>query len=108
MRRTRKERHDIVARFMRSGETVAKFCGQKGLSPTSLYRWRKEADEGGDYAGLVEIGAQGLAGTGPARNSGGARTGIRITFPCGIVIEAGAAADRELLAWAMGAIGARA
>ena len=41
MRKTETERRAYVGAFHRSGQRLIDFCGEHGLNPKTVYRWRK-------------------------------------------------------------------
>jgi hypothetical protein len=41
MRTTETERRAYVGAFHRSGQRLIDFCGEHGLNPKTVYRWRK-------------------------------------------------------------------
>ena len=39
---TKQERFDLVARFIKSGQSHMVWCQENGIKPNTLYRWRME------------------------------------------------------------------
>jgi len=86
--RTWRER---LARYRRSGQTVAAFCEGEGVSTPSFYAWKRRL-------GLDAVNGQPAAAPLFVPISvNTAAAGVRIVLPGGAVVEMPAGADAQLL-----------
>jgi transposase-like protein len=51
IRRSKKERDELVAKWRASGKSVTRFAAEHGLAHTSLYQWIHPRDYGGSKKG---------------------------------------------------------
>jgi putative transposase len=91
-RRSEADWQELVARQTHSGLSVAAFCQREGISPWSLYDWRKRLRARGDReepvasvpvpkesaAGFIDLGALGRASS---------RCEIRLDLGGGVVLH---------------------
>ena len=83
-----------LARYRRSGETVADFCEHEGVSTPSFYAWKRRlTGASADHAGAVKRSAPLFV---PLALSPVA-AGVRIVLPGGAVVELPPGADERLL-----------
>jgi hypothetical protein len=82
-----------LARFRRSGETIADFCEREGVSTPTFYAWKRR------LAGHTTNG-QATRRSAPLfvpLSLGPVAAGVRIVLPGGAVVELPPAADERLL-----------
>ena len=96
-RRSRAEIEPLVAEFESSGLSRTEFCQQKGLSLSTLARYRRRREQMGDEAAE---GKRWLAVEVPgvtARAGGAMASGLAIVVPGGQRIEVGRGFDADTL-----------
>jgi hypothetical protein len=95
-RRSRAEIEPLVAEYEASGLSRTEFCRQKGLSLSTLSRYRRRREQIGE----ATEGKQWLAVevSGPTARAGGAiASGLAIVVPGGRRIEIGCGFDADTL-----------
>jgi len=96
MQRTKQRRsenawRELVARQAHSGLSVAAFCQREGISPCSLYGWRKRLrSEDGRAVRAVSVAQEAVPGfidLGALGSRGGSRCEIRLDLGGGVLLH---------------------
>ena len=83
-RRNRAEWRSLLARYSRSGLTVAGFCQTEGICPASLYRWQALLGKDPESSNITLAGAsQGFVDIGPLDKPFQTNSPLEITLDLG-------------------------
>lgn len=85
-----------LARFGRSGLTVAEFCGREGVSTAAFYAWRRRLEPVSPQSRSTRVDVPGTPLFVPLSVRPSA-PGVRITLPGGAVVELPRDADDRLV-----------